>query len=188
MPLTTLDPKTALIVIDLQKAIVGRPGLAHPVEGVVKNAATLAAAFRRHNLPVVLVNAGGRPSGRTEQQFQMTNLPPDWMELVPELGVQPSDIRVTKKTWGAFASTDIGHRLKDLGVTEVVVVGIATSAGVESTARQAYEAGYNVALALDAMTDMSPEAHDNSVKRIFPRIGETATTADIVSRLDDMEK
>ena len=188
MPLTTLDPKTALIVIDLQKAIVGRPGLAHPIEGVVRNAATLAAAFRRHALPVVLVNAGGRPAGRTEQQFQMTNLPPDWMELVPELGAELSDIRVTKKTWGAFASTDIGQRLQGRGVTEVVVVGIATSAGVESTARQAYEAGYNVVLAVDAMTDMSAEAHENSVKRIFPRIGETATTADIVAELDGMNR
>jgi nicotinamidase-related amidase len=187
MPLTTLDPKTALIVIDLQKAIVGRPELAHPVEGVVRNAATLAAAFRRHNLPVVLVNADGRAPGRTEQTFRMGDLPPDWAELVPELGSEPSDIRVTKKTWGAFASTDIGQRLKDLGVTEVVVVGIATSAGVESTARQAYEAGFNVALAVDAMTDMSAEAHDNSVKRIFPRLGETATTAEILSRLDDMK-
>src|SRR5262249_31546100 len=110
--------------------------------------------------------------------------PPGWTDLVPELDHQPGDILLTKKTWGAFASTDIEARLKKLGVTQVVLAGVATTAGVESTARQAYEAGFHVTLAVDAMTDMSAEAHDNSVRRIFPRLGETGTTAEIVALLD----
>jgi nicotinamidase-related amidase len=64
-----------------------------------------------------------------------------------------------------------------------VLGGIATSIGVETTARQAYELGLNVTLAIDAMTDTSAEAHDNSLKRIFPRLGETGTTADILAQL-----
>jgi nicotinamidase-related amidase len=100
-----------------------------------------------------------------------------------ELDAQPDDLRVTKQTWGAFHGTDLDAQLQAHGVTQVVVTGVATSAGVESTARAAHEHGYNVVLATDAMTDLSAEAHDNSVERIFPRLGETATTAEILDRL-----
>lgn len=91
---------------------------------------------------------------------------------------------MTKRTWGAFTGTGLNEHLRSLGVTEVVIAGIATSAGVESTARQAHELGYNVALAVDAMTDRSAEAHTNSVTRIFPRLGETGVTQEIIALLD----
>ena len=183
MSLTTLDPITALIVIDLQKGIVALPTV-HPVAEVIDHAAALAAAFRRHQLPVVLVNVAGGAPGRIEQPHPTGQRPPDWAELAPELNRQPTDHTVTKRTWGAFTNTGLEAWLKGLGVTQVVVAGVATSIGVESTARQAHEAGFNVTLALDAMTDRSPEAHENSVKRIFPRLGETAATAEIVALLD----
>lgn len=182
MPVTTLDPKTALIVVDLQKGIVGLP-LAGAIEPVIDNSRRLAEAFRRSGLPVVLVNADGIAPGRTEQSRPMRDLPADWTDIVPELDRQPSDILVTKRTWGAFASTDVGEQLEALGVTQVVVTGVATSIGVESTARQAYEAGLNVTLALDAMTDLRPEAHQASIAYIFPRLGETGTTDEIIDLL-----
>ena len=184
MTITTLDPKTALIVIDLQKGIVSYLPTAHPIGGVLARATVLTAAFRRHCLPVVLVNVTGGAPGRTEQSRSLEGLPADWADLVPELNAQPDDLLVTKKTWGAFTNTDLEARLKALGVTQVVIAGVATSVGVESTARHAYELGFNVTLALDAMTDLSLEAHDNSVALIFPRLGETGSTQEIVDRLD----
>jgi len=90
---------------------------------------------------------------------------------------------VTKRTWGAFASTDLEAQLKGRGVTQVVIAGVATGTGVESTARQAYEQGFNVTLAIDAMTDMRPEAHDYSIRNVFPRLGETGTTAELLDLL-----
>jgi nicotinamidase-related amidase len=184
MAITTLDPKTALILIDLQKGIVGMPTV-HPGAEVVKRAAALAEAFRRHGLPVVLVNVDSLARGRTEQQApNLAAFPADWAELVPELKRQPHDHAVTKRTWGAFTGTGLNEHLKSLGMTQVVIAGIATSAGVESTARQAHELGYNVALAVDAMTDRSAEAHTNSITRIFPRLGETGTTQEIIALLD----
>ena len=183
MPVTTLDPKTALIVIDLQKGIVGLP-TAHPIGGVLAAATVLTAAFRRRGLPVALVNVAGGAPGRTEQNRSLQGLPADWADLAPELNAQPGDLLVTKRTWGAFTNTDLAARLKALGVTQVALAGVATSIGVESTARQAYELGFNVTLALDAMTDMSREAHDNSVARIFPRLGETGSAREIVDLLD----
>jgi len=184
MPATTLDPKTALIVVDLQKGIVGLP-TAHPGAEVVARAARLADAFRRRGLPVVLVNVAGVAPGRTEQARPAGAFPDGWMELVRELNPQPQDHRVTKRTWGAFTGTDLLDHLRREGVTQVVIAGIATSAGVESTARQAHEFGFNVTLAIDAMTDRSAEAHDNSVTRIFPRLGETAATDAILALLGE---
>jgi nicotinamidase-related amidase len=183
MTVTTLDPNTALIVIDLQKGIVSFP-TAHPMGDVLASATTLIAAFRRHGLPVVLVNATGSAPGRTEQTRRLEGMPADWADLVPELNAQPSDLLITKRTWGAFTNTDLEARLKSLGVTQVVVIGVATSFGVESTARYAHELGLNVTLAVDAMTDLSLEAHDNSVTRIFPRLGETGSSQEIVDLLD----
>lgn len=182
MPLTTLDPITALIVVDLQK------GVASLVAGdvfdeVVEHSRRLADAFRGRALPVVLVNVDGVAAGRTEQSRTLTNLPADWAELLPQLNPQPTDHRVTKRTWGAFTRTGLEDHLRSRSVTQVVVTGVATSFGVESTARQAHELGFNVTLATDAMTDPSPQAHHNSLTRIFPRLGETGTTAQILALL-----
>jgi nicotinamidase-related amidase len=182
MALTTLDPNSALIIVDLQKGIVGLP-LIHPIDGVIERARALADAFRERSLPVVLVNVAGGAPGRTEQPRQTGSRPDGWTDLVPELNQQTADIVATKRTWGAFASTDLEAQLKARGVTQVVVAGVATGTGVEATARQAYEAGFNVTLALDAMTDMRPEAHDYSIKNIFPRLGETGTSQEIIDLL-----
>jgi len=183
MAITALDPKTALILVDLQNGIVTYPAV-HPITEVLKRAAALADAFRRHDLPVVLVNATGVAPGRTEQARPRGEIPAGWTDLVPELDRQPEDHIVTKRTWGAFTNTDLDEHLKKLGVTQVVVAGVATSIGVESTARQAHELGLNVTLAVDAMTDTNLEAHNHSIIRIFPRLGETGTTWEIIALLD----
>ncbi|WP_426700262.1 isochorismatase family protein [Rhodanobacter sp. Col0626] len=184
MALTTLDPNIALVVIDLQKGIVAYP-TAHPTADVVAHASALADAFRQHDMPVVLVNVTGGAPGRTERPRNMGDLPADWAELVPELNRQPQDHLVTKRTWGAFSYTDLEAHLRKLGVTQIVLAGVATSVGVESTARYAHELGFNITLAVDAMTDMSADAHQNSVANIFPRLGETGTTGEIIRLLDD---
>ena len=183
MAVTTLDPKTALVVIDLQKGIVAYPTV-HPIGEVVKQARSLADAFRHRGLPVVLVNVAGGAPGRTERPRNSESFPAGWTDLIPEIDRQPSDVVVTKRTWGAFASTNLEDQLKALGVTQVVIVGVATGTGVESTARQAYEQGFNVTLAIDAMTDMRPEAHDYSIAQVFPRLGETGTTQEIIALLE----
>jgi nicotinamidase-related amidase len=183
MPLTTLDPKTALVVIDLQKGIVALP-VAQPASEIIARAAELAKAFRERKLPVVLVNVKGVAPGRAEQSTNLGDLPADWAELVPELDRQPSDHCVTKRTWGAFTNTDLQAYLKSRGVTQIVLVGVSTSAGVESTGRYAHELGYNVTFAVDAMTDLRTESHENSVTRIFPRLGETGTTREVLALLE----
>jgi nicotinamidase-related amidase len=138
--------------------------MAHPVGEVVARAAALAAAFRRQRLPVVLVNAAGTPSGRSDRGGgEAVRWPEEATRLVPELDAQEGDLRITKTAWGAFAGTDLQRRLEELGVTSVVLAGVATSFGVESTARAAYDLGFHVVLAVDAMTDVTQDAHDHAV-------------------------
>ncbi|EIF33545.1 nicotinamidase-like amidase [Burkholderia sp. Ch1-1] len=183
MALTTLDAKTALIVVDLQQGIVALP-TAHSTGEVVERSAVLAEAFRRHGLPVVLVNVTGGAPGRTQEVRNTGDFPAGFADLVPELNAQPSDHRVTKRTWGAFTNTDLEAYLREQGVTQVVLVGVATSIGVESTARYAHELGLNVTLVVDAMTDRNADAHINSITRIFPRLGETGTTQEVLDLLE----
>ena len=182
MALTTLDPKPALVVIDLQKGITAVPAV-HPTEEIVTRSASLANTFRRHGLPVVLVNVAGTAPGRTDRGRSDFTPPPGWTDLVDELDPQPDDHLVTKHRRSAFAGTSLHDRLQDLGVTQVVLTEISTTAGVESTARAAYDLGYHVVLATDAMTDRDADAHQNSITRIFPKLGETATTDEILAKL-----
>ena len=183
MPLTTLDLNTALIVVDLQKGILHAP-FAHPFAGVLDRTRALLDAFRERHLPVVLVNVAGRAPGRTEQPPRPTTLLDGFADLLPELDRQPGDLVVTKRTWGAFAHTNLEAQLRARSVAQVVLTGVATGTGVESTARQAYELGFHVTLATDAMTDPRPEAHAYSLAHIFPRLGETGSTDDIIRLLD----
>jgi nicotinamidase-related amidase len=184
MPLTTLDPNTALIVIDLQKGIVNG-NFIHPIGDIIDRTRALIDVFRATHLPVVLVNVAGRAPGRTEQSSRSNpSFQEGWTDFLPQLDQQPSDIVVTKRSWGAFATTDLEHHLKARGVTQVVVTGVATAGGVEATARQAYEQGFNVTLAIDAMTDIREEAHQYSIRNVFPRVGETGSTKEIISLLE----
>lgn len=186
MTVTTLDPRTALVVIDLQQGIVAADTTPSSAAEVVARAAQLANAFHARDLPVVLVRvsraADGADAvpGRTDVRRPAGAPPQGWDVIVDELAGHPGDITVTRRNWGAFYGTDLDLQLRRRGVTQIVLCGIATSIGVESSARAAHEHGYHVTLAVDAMADRDEQAHRNSVERIFPRLGETGTTAEIL--------
>jgi nicotinamidase-related amidase len=183
MPLTEFDENAALILIDLQKGVVGLPSV-HPAEDVIKRAAELSRAFRKRGLPVVLVNVTGRAPGRTDAGFPNMPLPADWSELVKELEQNPQDHLISKQRWGAFVDTDLDQYLRGRGVTQVVLAGVATSIGVESTARGAFDRGYNVVLVSDAMTDLDANAHVRSIETIFPRLGQVDNTENVLKLLE----
>jgi nicotinamidase-related amidase len=185
MALTTIDPTCALVVIDLQKGIVSAHR-APAVTDAVKQSTYLATEFRRHGLPVVLVNVTGRAPGRTDAGRSAGSAapPPGWADLIDELDVRPTDHLITKRRRSAFHDTGLDTLLRDLGVTQIVLAGIATSSGVESTARSASDHGYHVVLATDAMTDPDAEAHRHSVERVFPKLGETSTAAEVIEKVE----
>ncbi len=189
MPVTTLDPMTALVLIDLQRGVTAMPTV-HPADDVVATAARLVAAWRRHQLPVLAVHVAFSPDGgdvlrtRTDAPAPAGPLPADFADLRPELGLAPGDLVITKHGWNAFYGTDLDLQLRRRGVTGIVLAGISTSIGVESTARAAAERGYQVAFAVDAMTDLVAGAHANSRDVIFPRLGQVDTTDRIIAALD----
>jgi nicotinamidase-related amidase len=183
--ITALDKNTALVLIDLQNSVVTMP-VAHSVKDILNNVNVLIEAFRKKDLSVVVVNVN--PSGawtKPRKEVKPTSLPDNdtWYKISNELNTNENDIRITKHTWNAFFETSLNDELKKRNVTGIVIAGISTSIGVEGTARAASEFGYNITFVTDAMTDRQEEAHNRSIKYIFPRIGETGTTKEIIDIL-----
>ncbi|ROS23981.1 isochorismatase family cysteine hydrolase [Cellulomonas sp. PhB150] len=183
MALTTIDPTSALVVVDLQQVTTSFPA-AHDMAGVVANATRLAESFRSAGRPVVLTVAdlNAPPVGRTEVSRPRPQIPADALELVPGLQHE-GDLVVRKRGWGAFAGTGLEEQLHGLGITQVVICGLATGFGVESTARAAYDAGFHVTLATDAMTGPVLAGHDHTVANVFRVLGETGSTDDVTALL-----
>lgn len=189
MAVTAIDERTALVVIDLQHGIVGVPTAPHPAADVVARTARLAEAFRSRGLPVVLVRVTAAPDwsdfapGRRQTARPGRDRPDGWDRVVDELAGHPGDVLVTKRNPGAFYGTDLDLHLRRRGVTQIVLTGIATSVGVEATARAAYDHGYHVTVVSDATTDTDAGLHEHSMTRTFPGVGETGTTDDVLGLL-----
>ena len=188
----TLDPrKTALVLIDLQQGIVGAPRAPRSGAEVVANAARLAVRFRALGAPVVLVRVAFHPDFKDAlnppadvvNPFNPGALPPTWADLVNEVGPLAGDLVITKRQWGAFHGTELDLQLRRRGVGTIVLGGIATHIGVESTARSAFEHGYAQVFVEDAMASVSAELHDFAVKNIFPRLGHVRSTDEVLAAL-----
>jgi nicotinamidase-related amidase len=186
-----LDPRTtALVLIDLQRGIVSRDTKPHSAADVVARGAQLAKRFRELGATVVLVHVGYSADDRDRLQPQTDAppavsgpLPPDWSELVPELEQSPNDVIVLKRQWGAFYGTQLDLQLRRRSVRSIVIGGIATNFGVESTARDAWERNHQLVFAEDAMAGVSAEAHQFAITNIFPRLGLVRSTEEIIGAL-----
>lgn len=178
-----------MVVIDLQKGIVARQGAPYPAAQVVTNAARLLAVARKRGLFVVLVNVDYAPDGgdRIGRSCDRPLVPGafdrDFAALVPELDAQPTDYRVTKHQWGAFYGTDLDLQLRRRGIDTLILAGIATNIGVETTARNASERNYAQIFVEDAMTALSAAEHHMSVSTILPRLGHVRSTDAVVAAL-----
>ncbi|HMD14373.1 MAG TPA: hydrolase [Bacteroidota bacterium] len=182
--------KTALIVIDLQKGIVDMPAEPCPSGVVVARAALITREFRQNAMPVFLVRVTPSPDGKDALKpitdtAPWTNSPrtPDWSEIVPELGPEPTDIIITKRQWGAFYGTELDLQLRRRNIDTIVLCGISTNRGVESTARVAFEYGYQQIFVEDACAARSAAEHEHTMKTIFARIGRIRKTEEILSAL-----
>ncbi len=185
-----LDPKRlALVVIDLQKGIVGIPAKPHEAATVVANAARLAEACRSRGAYVILVHVGPSPDGKDALHPVTDPMPPrgppapGWDEIVPELAPKPGDHVVRKRQWGAFYGTDLDLQLRRRGIDTILLCGISTNYGVESTARDAYERGFDQVFVEDACSSRAAEDHAFPFRVIFPRIGRVRSTEDALQAL-----
>ena len=191
MSVLILDPRqTAIVIIDLQKGITRFEGAPHSTPGVIANCIELLTAARAAGVQPFLVHVDFAPNGADmlrvasdEPMRAAGEMPPDWSELIPELNRQPGDVVILKRQWGAFYGTHLELQLRRRGITTIILCGIATEFGVESTARDAYERGFEQVFASDAMTGRSAESHASSIRHIFPRMGRVRSTAEIVAAL-----
>ena len=186
----TLDPgTTALVLIDLQRGIASITTQPYSSADVIANAAQLAARFRERGALVVLVTVDPGPLGVlgprpiADVQRPPFEAKPGYTDIVPELHATESDVRVTKHQPGAFHATDLDLQLRRRRVDTIVIGGISTNIGVESTARAGYDLGYNVVFVEDAMAARDAELHAFAVTRYFPTIGRVRTTRDVLDAL-----
>ena len=191
MDLKIEPAKTALVVIDLQRGIVAMPSAPRSSTEVVARAAQMAAALRAAGGTVVFVHVTPSADGKdslkpiTDAPVQTgdRSVPPDWSEIVPELKPEITDIVITKRQWGAFYGTELDLQLRRRGIDTIILCGISTNVGVESTARDAYERGYNQVFVEDAMAAREAEDHLHTVRSLFPRIGRVRSTEDVLAAL-----
>jgi nicotinamidase-related amidase len=185
---TTVDDHAALVLIDLQQGILDLPVLTAP-EQILAESIRLAEAFRAHQLPVVRVrvawsaDAGDLPHTRTAIPGPSVPPPAAFAAFPAAFPPHPDDILIVKRHWGAFTGTELDLQLRRRGVTHIVLAGISTSIGVESTARAAWEHSYNLTIVSDATTDTDADSHAHSFTKIFPRIAEIATTDEIITAI-----
>jgi nicotinamidase-related amidase len=176
--------KTALVLIDLQNGILSMDTAPYSTTQVLQNGSSLAAWFRAAGAAVVLVNVdfgadfGDAPGGLADAAMPRGERPADWAELAEGL-VEPGDLRVTKHQWGAFHGTDLDVKLRRRGIDTIVLGGIATNFGVESTLRSGWEHGYNMIVVEDACTTVSEDLHQMAITKVFPRIARIVRSGEL---------
>ncbi len=187
-----LDPgTTALVLIDLQKGILGRSMAPHGADAIVEKAATLGRRLVEAGGIVVLVKVAfatvlaDRPQQSVDEPMQLpqNGLPPEWSELAVPIAALPAAVVITKRQWGAFFGTELDVQLRRRGISTLVLGGIATNFGVEQTAREAWQHHYAVLVAEDITASVSEEMHRFSIEKIMPRIARVVKSADVLAAL-----
>ncbi len=179
-----LDPKkTALVLIDLQNGIVGRDTQPHTAGEVIERSRALAEAFRAKGAPVVYVRVLiskvlSLPSD--EAMNLPKDIPASASEIAESAGMRSGDLLITKRHWGAFAQTELEQELRSRGIETIVLAGIATNFGVESTLRQGTGLGFAFVTIEDACSTFSPEMQDFAFKSIFPRLSHVRNTQQVL--------
>jgi nicotinamidase-related amidase len=179
-----LDPKrTALVLIDLQKLVLAMPLAPHSAAAVYERSMRLAQRFHAVKAPVVWVRVSFSPDLAdapvvpVDQPTNYAAMPPGWDEFPEPPG--PSVLVITKRQWGAFYGTELDLQLRRRGVRCIVLGGVATHIGVESTARCAAEYGYELVISEDLCSSLSAETHAFSFNHVFPRIARITASDDI---------
>jgi nicotinamidase-related amidase len=183
-----LDSRTtALVAIDLQNAIMAITAAPYPVNEVVQRNRRIAGELRARGGLVVWVRVDLKsflelPVDQPPS-FVGKQLPAELSEIAPSAGFQEGDLLVTKPHWGAFAGTALGEQLSVRKVDTVLLTGVSTNAGVESTLRQGTGLGLGFVVVEDACSGQDADEHRFAFAKIFPRLARVRTTEEVLKAL-----
>jgi nicotinamidase-related amidase len=168
--------RSALVLIDLQNFNVKSDTAPYKTDTVVGNCAMLAGEMRDRGAMVVYVRvlADQLLAPPADQPMRTPGSPPPPPEAIlfaPEAQLQAGDLVITKRQWGAFYATELDQMLRRRRIKTIILGGIATNFGVESTARAAFDRGYELVFVEDAMTSLAAEPHVFANTQVFPRMG-----------------
>jgi nicotinamidase-related amidase len=188
MPDLSLDPrKTALVAIDLQNAVVGMNTVPYAAAEVVEKNRRIADALRAKGGLVVWVRVDINQFLRLpadEPGFAPDKpMPAELSEIVASAGRELGDLTTTKRHWGAFAGTDLEKQLRNRGIETVILTGISTSIGVESTLRQGTGLGFAFVVVKDACAAQTEDEHRYALEKIFVRLARVRTAAEVIEAL-----
>jgi nicotinamidase-related amidase len=131
------------------------------------------------------IDGGDRPGQNVDSPMQAPpgGYPPDFMEFVPEIAALPASVTILKRQWGAFHGTELDLQLRRRGINTIILAGVATNFGVESTAREAWQHNYSVVIAEDACSSMGADLHKFAIEKILPRLARVRSTQEILAAL-----
>ncbi len=170
-----IDPEhTALIVWDVQKMLVNN---IYNKEDFLKNINSLIETARKKGMPIFFTKITPLPSkfespsrkySATKSKFNLSQLPKEMFDLA----IQPNEgeIVINKNTASIFIGTNFELMARNAGIETLIIAGIATEIGVESTAREASNRGFYVVVGSDASSSSDKEAHERSLlnmKKLF---------------------
>lgn len=186
----TIDAKTtALVLVDFQNFSVKLKTTPISAREALANGARLADACREKNVLVVLIRVG-HPSNHTphpnlpiDQAFSGFDYSDNPMEICAELGPKDGDVIVDKYNWGAFYQTNLDAQLRRRGITTLIMGGLVTHIGVDTTMRQAQERNYAQVLASDAVAAFELSQHEHVMVHVAPRLSKVRTTGQILAAL-----
>lgn len=183
--------KAALVLIDIQNGTLAMPLAPYDRQTLVANAAALGNAFAAANIPIIKVRIAFSPDGgdRLTQPVDQPMIlpeggfPPDWSEFAEEIDALPDILTLSKRNWSAFYGTDLDLQLRRRKIDTIVLAGIATNFGVESTARDAWQHGYAVVVAEDACTSLREALHQTAITGTLPRVSRVRAGCEIIAAI-----
>lgn len=187
--LTIDKATTALVLVDFQNFTKVMKTVPLNGEQCLANGVRLADACRAKNIPVVLIRVGHdanktpHPNLPVDYSFSGFEYPPNPMEICAELGPKPGDIIVDKYNWGAFYQTNLDAQLRRRGIKTLIMGGLVTHIGVDTTMRHAQERNYAQILASDAVSAFELSQHEHVIQHVAPRLSKVRTTDQILAAL-----
>ncbi len=205
--------RVALIVIDMQRDFIEPGGFGASLgndisllSAIVPTVRRLLDGFRAARLPVIHTREchrpdlsdcppakrlRGAPSLRIGDPGPMGRIliaGEPGADIVPDLAPLSGEIVIDKPGKGAFYGTDLGLRLADLGISQLIFAGVTTEVCVQTSMREANDRGYDCLIATDATESYFPAFKAATIAMMTAQggiVGWAAPTDAILEALHD---